>query len=96
MKALNFLSLKKILERLKRKIIFTLICFVINNNLIYPVYISNEKFESFTDLLLWTDGNKSHYVYIKDFNRFMWNKTKKIKNSFASIVYNVLLVKEFW
>ena len=52
MKALNFLSLKKILERLKRKIIFTLICFVINNNLIYPVYISNEKFESFTDLLL--------------------------------------------
>ena len=83
MKALNFLSLKKILARLKRKIIFTLICFVIKNNLVYPVYILNEKFESCTDLLLITDGNKSHYVYIKDFNRFMWNKTKKNKKYFC-------------
>ena len=29
------------------------------------------------DLLLISDENKSHYVYIKDFNRFMCNKTKK-------------------
>ena len=28
------------------------------------------------NLLLITDGNKSHYMYIKDFNRFMCNKTK--------------------
>ena len=28
------------------------------------------------DLLLITDKNKSHYVYIKDFNRFMCNKRK--------------------
>ena len=28
------------------------------------------------DLLLITDENKSHYVYIKEFNRFMCNKTK--------------------
>ena len=27
-------------------------------------------------LLLITDANKSHYVYTKDFNRFMCNKTK--------------------
>ena len=27
-------------------------------------------------LLLITDENKSHYIYIKDFNRFMCNKTK--------------------
>ena len=39
------------------------------------------------DLLI-TDGNMSHFVYIKRFNRFMCNKT------FASIVY-VLVVKEF-
>ena len=26
--------------------------------------------------MLTTDENKSHYVYIKDFNRFMCNKTK--------------------
>ena len=28
------------------------------------------------DLLLVFDENKSHYVYIKDFNRLMFNKTK--------------------
>ena len=28
------------------------------------------------DLLLVIDGNKSHYVYIKDFDRFMFHKTK--------------------
>ena len=28
------------------------------------------------DLLVVTDENKSHYVYIKDFNRFMFHKTK--------------------
>ena len=28
------------------------------------------------DLLLVIDENKSHYVYIKDFNRFMFHKTK--------------------
>ena len=27
-------------------------------------------------LLLITDENKSHYVYIKDFDRFLGNKTK--------------------
>ena len=28
------------------------------------------------DLLLINDENKSHYVYIKDFSKFMFNKTK--------------------
>ena len=28
------------------------------------------------DLLLLIDNNKAHYVYIKDFNRFMFHKTK--------------------
>ena len=28
------------------------------------------------DLLLLTGNNKSHYVYIKDFNKFMFHKTK--------------------
>ena len=46
------------------------------------------------NLLMITDENKSHYVCIKDFNRFMCNKSNK-KNTFASIVYNVLVVKEF-
>ena len=28
------------------------------------------------DLLLVIDGDKLHYVYIKDFDRFMFHKTK--------------------
>ena len=46
------------------------------------------------DLLLLTNDDKSHYVYIKDFNRFMFHKTKnKIKNGFVKVVYSVLVKK---
>ena len=34
----------------------------------FAIYILNQKFENSMDLLLVTDGNKSHYVYIKDFD----------------------------
>ena len=48
------------------------------------------------DLLLIHEENKSPYVYIKDFNRLMFNKSKnKKKNAFVGIVYNVLVVKVF-
>ena len=33
-------------------------------------------FEDSIDLLLLIDDDKSHYVYIKDFDRFMFHKTK--------------------
>ena len=42
----------------------------------FPIYISNQKFKSSMDLLLVTDENKSHYVYIKDFGRFLFQKKK--------------------
>ena len=46
---------------------------------------SNQKFEDSMDLLLLTDNNKSHYVYIKHFDRFMFGKTKnKNKKWFCS------------
>ena len=44
--------------------------------LVFPIYISNEKFEDSMDLLLLIKDNRLHYVYIKDFNRFMFHKTK--------------------
>ena len=74
MKTINFLSLKKILARLKKHICVNVSCY--ENNLVYPVHISNKTFENCTDLLMITDENKPRYVYIKDFNRFMCNKTK--------------------
>ena len=60
------------------------------------MYISDQKIENSIDLLLIIDENKSHYVYIKDFDRFMFNKTKnKKKNIFAKVVWSVLVVKRF-
>ena len=44
------------------------------------------------DLLLLIDDDKSRYVYIKDFDRFMFHKTKN-KNCFVEVVYSVLVVK---
>ena len=44
--------------------------------MVYPVYVSNEKFENCMDLYLIADKNKSHYVHIKYFDRYMCNKTK--------------------
>ena len=46
------------------------------NGLVFPIYVSDQKFEDSMDLLLLTDYDKSHYVYIKDFDRFMFHKTK--------------------
>ena len=46
------------------------------NRLIFPIYISDQIFKDSMDLLLLIDNDKSHYVYIKDFNRFMFLKTK--------------------
>ena len=46
------------------------------NQLVFPIYLSDQKFEDSMNLLLLIDDDKSHYVYIKDFNRFMFHKTK--------------------
>ena len=46
------------------------------NGLVFPIYVSDQKFEDSMDLLLLIDDDKSHYVYIKDFDRFMFHKTK--------------------
>ena len=44
--------------------------------LVFSIYISDQKFEDSMDLLLLIGNNKSHYVYIKNFNRFLFHKTK--------------------
>ena len=38
------------------------------NRLVFPIYISDQKFEGLMDLLLLIDNDKSHYVYINYFN----------------------------
>ena len=46
------------------------------NKLVYPIFISKQTFEHSIDLLLLIENGKSYYVYIKDFNTFMFHKTK--------------------
>ena len=44
------------------------------NNIYINVFF--QKIKNSIDLLLVIDENKSHYVHIKDFDRFMFHKTK--------------------
>ena len=50
--------------------------FAYENGLAFPIYISDQKFEDSMDLLLLIDNDKSHYVCIKHFDRFMFHLTK--------------------
>ena len=46
------------------------------NKLVFLIYISDKKFKDTIDLLLLINDDRSHYVYIIDFNTFMFHKTK--------------------
>ena len=59
----------------KNNICINVFCY--ENELTFPIYISDHEFEDSIDLLLVIDENKLHYVYIKNFDRFMFHKTKK-------------------
>ena len=76
MMGLRFLLQEKDFSKIETKnnICINVYCF--GNKLVFPIYISDPEFENAIDLLLVIDKNKSHYVYIKDFDRFMFHKTK--------------------
>ena len=57
MKVLNFLSLREIIVRLNKKNDICINVFSYENDLTYPVYVSDQKFENCMDLLLITDEN---------------------------------------
>ena len=61
------------------------------NELVFPIYVFDQKFENSVDLLLLINDDKSHYVYILCFIK----QKIKIKNGFVEVVYNALVVKMF-
>ena len=72
------------------------IVFGYENKLVFPIYISDQKFEDSIDLLFLIDDDESHCVYIKDFDRFMFHTKKiKTKNGFVEVVYNGLVGKVY-
>ena len=91
---IEFLVQEKDFSKIEVKKNIRINVFGYENKLVFPVYISNQIFEDSMDLLLLTDNDKSHYVYIKYFNRFMFHKAKnKNKNGFVEVVYSVLVAK---
>ena len=67
---------KKDYYKIERQNNICISVFCYENGLTYPVYVSNQEFTDCMDLLLISNENESHYLYIKDFNRFMCNKIK--------------------
>ena len=56
--------------------------FCYQNKLLFPISTSHQKIKNSIDLLLLIKENKSHYEYIKDFDRFMFHKIKKQKQKY--------------
>ena len=93
---INFPVSKKNYCRIKmqNKICINVFCY--GNKLTYPAFLLDQKFNDNMDFLLISIEFKSHYVYIKDFDRFMFNKTKnRNKNIFVSVVYSISVVKKY-
>ena len=67
------------------------------NGLAFPIYVSDQKFEDSMDLLFLINDDESHYVHIKDFDRFMFHETKnKNKESFCRSCLQCFSSKNVW
>ena len=88
---------EKDLNKIEKKSNICINVFCYENKLVFPMYNSNQKFENSMDLLLVIDENKSHYVYIKDFDRFIFYKTKnKNKKYFCKSCLHCISIKNVY
>ena len=65
---------EKYFNKIKTKNNISINVFCYESEMTFPIFISNQNFKNSMDLLLVTNENKSHYVYIRAFNRFMFHK----------------------
>ena len=75
--AIKFPVQEKDFDKIKVKNDICINVFGYENKLVFPIYVSVKKFKDSMDLLLFIEYDRSHYVQIKDLNRFMFHKTKK-------------------
>ena len=100
-KGIEFPVSKKYYRKIELKNYIFVNVFCYENGLTYLIHTSKQKFEDCMDLLLFNDENKSHYIYIYIYiSKYLTNlcsikQIAKTKNTFADIVYNVLVVKDF-
>ena len=71
-----------------------MICY--ENKLVFPSYVSDQKFENSMDSLLVIDGDISHYVTSKILTDLCFTKLKIKKNTFVRVVCSVLAIKICW
>ena len=76
---INFPVEEKDFEKIEVQNNICINVFCDENDLVFPIYVSNKKFRNSIDLLLLINDDQSHYVYIKYFERFMFRKTKNKK-----------------
>ena len=73
---INFPASKKYYSKIGLLNNISISVFCYENKVVYPVYLLSQKSDDCLDLLLMSSNFVSHYVYIKDFNRLIFNKTK--------------------
>ena len=76
MRVLNFLLLPNVMVKIEDQNSININVFGCENRQFYPIYVSKQHNANVLNLLLITEGEKKHYVVIKDFNSMMYNKTK--------------------
>ena len=77
---------------MQNKIYINAFCY--DNKFTYFVFLSDQRFSDNMDLLLISNHFKSHFVYIKDFDRFMFNKTKNRNKHFCKCCLQCFTSKE--
>ena len=85
-----FLVWEKDFSKIETKSSICINVFCYENKMTFPIHVLDQECENLVDLLLVTDKNKSHYVYIKDFDRFMLHKTKNKNKIFFQKLFRVL------
>ena len=73
---IEFIVLEKDFSKIEVKNNISINCLVMKMAWVFKIYISDQKLADSMDLLHLIDDDKSHYVYIKNFDRFMFHKTK--------------------
>ena len=58
------------------------------NKQTFPIHIRKDKIDKMLNLLLIKEGDQEHYVFIKDFNRFMFTQAKHDEFALPPVFYN--------
>lgn len=65
--------------KIERQNVININVFVYEDKQPFPIYLLKESNNDVLNLLLITRGNRRHYLYIQNFNRFMFGQNEKRK-----------------